>query len=114
MVEQFFDQISTLLSGIFSLAQGGFDRVNQVLGLVIALVAAILLKSWKRLFPLAAFSAAVHILIQTVRPVLDGGQVTLPPLVTLEFWLSVFALFLGYAIVIAVFYFVKRYILRQN
>ena len=31
----------------------------------------------------------------------------LPPLLTLGFWMTVLALFLGYAIVIAVFFFIK-------
>lgn len=107
-MEEFFSQISTLLQGVFALAEGGFDGVNQVLGLIIAGVAGLfLMHGWSRLWVLALGSAFVHILIQALRPVLDGGAFRLPDILTMGFWMSVFALFLGYAIVIAVFYFVK-------
>ncbi|MES2833614.1 MAG: hypothetical protein V4707_02765 [Pseudomonadota bacterium] len=107
-MEEFFNQISNLLQGVFALAEGGFDGVNQVLGLIIAGVAGLfLMHGWRRLWAMALGAAFVHILIQAVRPVLDGGAFRLPDLLTLGFWMSVFALFLGYAIVIAVFYFIK-------
>lgn len=107
-MEEFFNQISNLLAGVFALAEGGFDGVNQVLGLIIAGVAGLfLMHGWSRLWALALGSAFVHILIQALRPVLDGGAFRLPDILTMGFWMSVFALFLGYAIVIAVFFLIK-------
>ncbi len=106
-MDSLFDQIGTLLNGLFSLAQGGFDGVNQVMGLLIALVAAFMMPAWNRLWATALGAAFVHILIGVLRPVLDGGAFALPPLLTVGFWLMVLALFLGYAIVIAVFFFIK-------
>ncbi len=107
-MEEFFNQISNLLGGVFALAEGGFDGVNQVLGLIIAGVAGLfLMHGWSRLWATALGAAFVHILIQALRPVLDGGAFQLPDILTMGFWMSVLALFLGYAIVIAVFYFVK-------
>ena len=38
---------------------------------------------------------------------LDGGQFSLPNVMTLTFWMTLLALFLGFAVVIALFYFVK-------
>ena len=107
-MEEFFNQIGSLLAGVFALAEGGFDGVNQVLGLIIAAVAAFfLMAGWRSLWATALGSAFVHILVQALRPVLDGGEFRLPDLLTMGFWMSVLALFLGYAIVIAVFYFIK-------
>ncbi len=107
-MEAFFNQIGNLLQGVFALAEGGFDGVNQVLGLIIAFIAAFfLMAGWKRLWATALGAALIHIVVQTVRPVLDGGEFRLPELLSVGFWMSVFALFLGYAIVIAVFYFIK-------
>jgi hypothetical protein len=107
IMEQLFDWIAAILGGLFDLARGGFDGVNQVTGLIIALIAAILMPAWRALWSTALGAALAHILVQTLRPVLDGGAVTLPPLMTLEFWMTVLALFLGYAIVIAVFFVLK-------
>mgnify|MGYP006157591687 CR=1 FL=1 len=35
-MESLIDSITAFLSGLFGLAQGGFDGVNQVMGLLIA------------------------------------------------------------------------------
>lgn len=106
-MESLFDSIGAFLSGIFGLAQGGFDGVNQVTGLLIAIIAALLMPAWSRLWATALGAALVHVAIGVLRPVLDGGAFVLPNLLTLGFWMSVLALFLGYAIVIAVFFLIK-------
>ena len=106
-MESLIDSITAFLSGLFGLAQGGFDGVNQVMGLLIAVIAALVMPAWSRLWATALGAAFVHILIGVIRPVLDGASLTLPPLLTLSFWMTVLALFLGYAIVIAVFFFIK-------
>lgn len=106
-MESLFDSIGVFLNGLFDLAQGGFDGVNQVMGLLIAVIAALIMPAWRRLWATALGAAFVHILVGIVRPMLDGGALVLPALLTLGFWMSVLALFLGYAIVIAVFFFIK-------
>ena len=106
-MESLFDTIGAFLTGVFGLAQGGFDGVNQVMGLLIAIIAALLMPAWSRLWATALGAALVHVAIGVLRPVLDGGAFVLPNLLTLGFWMSVLALFLGYAIVIAVFFLIK-------
>ena len=106
-MESLFDSIGAILGGVFGLAQGGFDGVNQVMGLLIAVIAALLMPAWNRLWATALGAALVHIAIGVLRPVLDGGAFVLPDLLTLTFWMGVLALFLGYAIVIGVFFLIK-------
>ena len=106
-MESLIDSIGAFLSGFLALARGGFDGVNQVTGLLIAIIAALLMTAWSRLWATALGAALVHVAIGVLRPVLDGGAFVLPNLLTLGFWMSVLALFLGYAIVIAVFFFIK-------
>lgn len=106
-MEAFFDQIGNLLSGLFSLTQTGFDGVNQVVGLLIAVIAALVMPAWNRLWATALGAALVHHIVNAVRPVLDGADFTLPPILTLGFWMMTLALFLGYAVVIAVFFLIK-------
>lgn len=106
-MDALLDAVTRFLSTMFDLAQGGFDGVNQILGLLIAVVAALLMPAWNRLFPTALGAAFVHILVGVIRPMLDGGAFALPPILTVAFWMTVLALFLGYAIVIAVFFFIK-------
>ncbi len=103
----FLAQVGGLLGGALGLAQGGFDGVNQIMGLLIALIAAILMASWKRLWAMALGSTVAHILIDVIRPALDGGEIRLPEVLTLPFWITVLALFLGYCVVIAIFFLIK-------
>ena len=106
-MESLFASIGVFLTGLFGLAQGGFDSVNQILGLLIAVIATLMMPAWRSLGGTALGAALVHILIGVLRPVLDGGSAVLPDLLSLGFWMTVLALFLGYAIVIAVFFFIK-------
>lgn len=106
-METLIDQIGTFLMGLFALAQGGFDGVNQVTGLIIALIAAMMMPTWRSLWGTAAGATLAHILVGVIRPVLDGGAFVLPDIMTGQFWMTALALFLGYAVVIAVFFFIK-------
>ena len=106
-MDSLFDSIGAFLGGIFGLAQGGFDGVNQVMGLLIAVIAALLMPAWSRLWATALGAALVHVAVGVIRPMLDGGALVLPDLLSLTFWMGVLALFLGYAIVIAVFFLIK-------
>lgn len=100
-------QIYGLFQSVVALADTGFDGVNQVVGLVIAALAALMMTSWRGLWATALGAVVVHILIGMVKPMLDGGSLLLPDILTAGFWIAGFALFLGYAIVIAIFYFIK-------
>jgi hypothetical protein len=106
-MENFLDQIGSLLSGLFALAQGGFDGVNQVVGLIIALIAALVMPAWRSLWGTALGAVIVDRLVVMLRPALDGGQIALPDIMTMSFWMTALALFLGYAIVISIFFFLK-------
>ena len=106
-MEAFFDQTGALLGGLFGLTQAGFDGVNQVTGLLIAVIAALVMPAWSRLWATALGATLVHHIVNAVRPVLDGGDFALPALLTLGFWMMTLALFLGYAVVIAVFFLIR-------
>ncbi|WP_372708406.1 hypothetical protein [Brevundimonas sp.] len=106
-MESLIDSIGAFLTGLFGLAQGGFDTVNQITGLVIAVIAALMMTGWSRLWSTSLGAALVFILVGLLRPMLDGGAFVMPPLLTLAFWMTVLALFLGFAVVIAVLFLIK-------
>ena len=106
-MESLFDSIGAFLTGIFGLAQGGFDTINQVTGLVIAVIATFMMPAWSRLWATSLGAALVFILVGLLRPMLDGGAFVMPALLTMGFWMTVLALFLGFAVVIAVMFFIK-------
>lgn len=106
-MEKFLSEVRSLFQGLFAMAQGGFDGVNQVVGLIIALIAALMMPSWRSLWGTAVGAVIVDRLVVMLRPALDGGSIALPDVMTQSFWMTAFALFLGYAIVIAIFFLLK-------
>lgn len=93
----------------------GFANINNPKGLLIALAATLFIGSWRQWLPVAALATIVHIVIERLAPVLSGGngQVSLPPdLMQETFWTRALVLFLGYAVIIAVFFLIKSAVFR--
>jgi len=106
-VDTLINQIGDFLNGIFGLASVGFDGVNQVMGLIIAVIAALMMAGWRALGSTALGATLTHLIVLAVLPVLNGGDFALPDVLSVGFWMRALALFLGYAIVIAIFFFIK-------
>lgn len=92
----------------------GFANINNPKGLLIALAAVVFTGSWKQWIPIGLVATIVHIAIERLAPVLTGGggDVTLPPLMEEAFWTQVLVLFLGYLIIIGVFFLIKSLLFR--
>ena len=98
-----------IINDIVAFMQNGFQEVNAVQGLIIALIAAALLGSYGRILFVAVGATVVHVLVDVMLPVLaKSGPFKLPPLVDQSFWHYVAVLFVGYVVVISAFYVVKR------
>src|SRR5690606_40924146 len=85
VMESVFDWVAAALGGVFGLAQGGFDGVNQVVGLLIAMIAALLMPAWSRLWASALGAALAHVAVGVVRAVVDGGAFVLRELRGMSF-----------------------------
>ena len=98
-----------------SYLRDGFANINNPKGLLIALAATLFMGSWRQWLPVALVATVIHIVIERLAPVLAGGHgsVTLPPdLMQESFWTRAGVLFLGYLIIIAVFFFLKSMLFR--
>ena len=91
----------------------GFAHVNGALGLIIAVFAAYMMTEWKRIWAVALGAVVAHLIAVIMIPVLANERsFQLPPdLLELSYWKTAAALFLGYLVVIAVFFFVKTRLL---
>ena len=113
------DQVSYYLHEFLTLFIGGvregFLHVNAALGLIIALVAAYMLSSWKRLWAVALGATVVHLVAEVMIPVLaNQSRAGLPSnLAELSYWKTALALYLGYLFVIAIFFIVKTKVLPK-
>ena len=91
----------------------GFSETNQLNGIVIALAATIFMSTWRQLFAMALVAVIVHVAIETLAPIfVSGAQFRLPDLLDSPFWRMAAARYIGYLIVITIFFAVKRVLFR--
>ena len=107
------NSLDNFWNDVNSYAQSGFSHINAVQGLLIAIVAAFLMYRWSSVFFVAIGATIVHVLVDVMLPVLaNGAPFKLPPLIDNEYWRYLVTLYVGYLIVITVFYVVKRMLVR--
>ena len=103
------DQVQHFLNVILEFLREGFNNVNAVEGLVIALVAAIIAPAWDRIWAVALGATLVHLIADVLIPVIaHHAAFRLPPLLEFSFLRTAVSLYVGYLIIIAVLMFVKR------
>lgn len=108
------DQIHHYLDVVFQFLREGFNNVNAVEGLVIALVAAIIVPAWDRVWTVALGATVVHLMADVLIPVVShSSSFHLPPLMNEPYWRTALSLYVGYLIVISVLLFIKRMFLTQ-
>jgi hypothetical protein len=94
-------------------AQSGFAHINALQGLLIAIIAAFLMYRWGSVFVVAVGATIVHAIVDVMLPVLaNGAAFKLPPLMDGDYWRYLLTLYVGYLIVITVFYVIKRMLVR--
>jgi hypothetical protein len=98
------------LNQVLDFFRTGFQHVNALLGIIISLVAAAKLAKWRQLWEIALVATLVHI----IAVVVIGSPIRLPPLFDIAFWRDTAALYAGYVIVIAAFYFLKLKLIRNG
>jgi hypothetical protein len=100
---------------ILDFFRDGFAQVNAVLGLLIAIYFAYKMSEWKRIWTVALGAVLTHVIASVMIPVIDhGASFRLPPVLEVSFLQSLIALYLGYLVVIAVFFFVKQNVLSGS
>jgi hypothetical protein len=108
------DTILHFLTPVLDLFRSGFNQVNAVLGLIIALIAAFQLAAWRKLWEMALAALAFHIIAQMLAPAIDhGAAIRLPALLDLTTWHNWLAIYVGYVVLIAVFYFLRTRLLKS-
>ena len=107
------DGFQHFLNVVIDFFRDGFAHVNAMLGLLIAIYSAYRLSKWPDLWKVALGAVLLHIVAMTLVPMIDhDAPFRLPPLLDTGFWQFVFALFLGYIVAIAAFFFVKTNLLK--
>jgi hypothetical protein len=96
-----------------ALAGQGFDTVNSVQGLVIAVIAAGLMRSYGQVIGWAIGATIVHEAVNIVRHVLAHDPSPIPNFTDIEVLKLMAIRFVGYLVAISVIYFVRRLFFRS-
>lgn len=108
------EQLQPYLDQGYQVVQTGYSGVNSLVGLVIALIVVWVMQAWRQWIPSAVFATVLFHLVSALRPMLAGGAFQLPPgLTTAAYWIGMLTTFVGYLVVIAVLFFIKRAVLRR-
>lgn len=110
------DNFQHLVNSVWDFFREGFQNVNAVEGIIIALIAAFILSSWRRLWAVALGATIVNMILDVLIPVVaNHAAFRLPPdMMEAPYWHHVLVLYVGYLVVIAVFFFVKKNVLRMG
>ncbi len=94
----------------------GFQHVNGVLGLMIALYFAYQMADWKKIWAIALGATITHLVAVIMIPFLaNEGTLQLPhDLLELSYWKTAAALYLGYVVVVAVLFALKTQFLAKG
>lgn len=90
----------------------GFNQVNAVQGIIIGVLAAFVLGRYGRILVISLFATLVHVVVDTALPVVQGAEPKLPPLADFGWWQYVATLYVGYFVIITVFYILKKILIR--
>lgn len=108
------ESANAIFQTVLDYAQTGFEQVNAVLGLIIAIVAAFIMPSYGRVVIVSIGAVLVHEIVVTLLPVINGGgTLKLPEVLQGYFWNQVLFLFIGYLIIITIFYILRRVLLKR-
>ncbi|MBI1261034.1 MAG: hypothetical protein GC184_04860 [Rhizobiales bacterium] len=94
------------------MARQGFDTVNSIQGLVIAIVAAMLMSRYRQIVAYAFGATIVHELVNIGRRVLENMD-PLPNYADVQVLKLVAIRFVGYLIAISLIYIVRRLFFRR-
>lgn len=108
------DMILQALNQVLDLFRTGFNQVNAFLGLIIALIAAFQLTGWRKIWEIALAALVFHTVAVMIAPAIDhGAAIRLPALLDIAVWRNWLAIYVGYVILIAVFYFLRTRLLKS-
>lgn len=115
MSEFHWESVGSYVNPVLNYLQHGFNEVNAIQGLAIALIIVILMKSWKQWLSLSFSAAVLHAVLDAIVPIVKNPNAAhMPPIMTPSYWQYLAALFVGYLIIIAVFFSVKKALLPHT
>ena len=107
------EQISAFFSELLEWAREGYAQINALQGLIIALYATSKMAYWSRVFVVAGSASIIHAIADFLLPaIVNDTAPNLPPVLEGDYWKYLAVLYLGYIVLISLFYVVKRTLMK--
>lgn len=100
------------LNEAIALGRQGFDTVSSIQGIVIAVIAAGLMRSYGQIIGWALGATIIHEIVTIVRHVIEKDGVVIPDFTNMEVLKLIAVRFVGYLVVISLVYLVRRVLMR--
>jgi hypothetical protein len=100
------------LNEAVALGRQGFDTVSSIQGIVIAVIAAGLMRSYGQIIGWALGATIIHEIVTIVRHVIEKDGVVIPDFTNVEVLKLIAVRFVGYLVVISLIYLVRRVLMR--
>jgi hypothetical protein len=105
--------MTDLANQAVTLAHQGFNTVDSVQGIVIAVVAAAVMRRYSQIIGMAIVATIIHEIVTIARVAIAGGAIHLPDVTNMEVLKLIAVRFVGYFVVISLVYMVRRLVMRS-
>lgn len=106
-------QLNEIVNEIIALGHQGFGSVDSVQGIIIAVIAAALMRRYGQIIFYAIVATIIHEVVNIGRGTMAGGALTLPDFTNMEVLKLMGIRFVGYLVAISLIYIVRRVIMRS-
>lgn len=96
-----------------ALGHQGFDTIYSIQGVVIAVIAAALMRRYSHIIGVAIGATIIHEIVNIARGVIAGGAAQFPDVTNTEVLKLIAMRFVGYFVAISIVYLVRRLLMRS-
>ncbi|MGV8998090.1 MAG: hypothetical protein ACOH12_14205 [Parvibaculaceae bacterium] len=107
------ENLHELAQQLIGLAHEGFSTIDTVQGIIIAVIAALMMRRFSGFFGLAIAATFIHEIVNIARHAYyAGGHIALPDYTNPDVWKIIGLRFAGYLVAICLIYIIRRVLFR--
>mgnify|MGYP000076593474 CR=1 FL=1 len=106
-------QLNEIVNDVIALGHQGFSTIDSIQGIIIAVIAAALMRRYGQIIFYAVVATIVHEAVTIGRGVMAGGNVVLPDVTNMAVLELIGIRFVGYLSAISLVYAVRRIVMRS-
>ena len=106
-------QLNEIVNQVVALGHQGFGTVDSVQGIIIAVIAAALMRRYGQIIFYAIVATVIHEVVNIGRGTMAGGALALPDFTNMEYLKLIGIRFVGYLVAVSLIYVIRRVFMRS-